>query len=144
MSDTGVVEFYPGTSTPVKPRAPRKTVQLDDDEDIFAKPRKGYQYNNNPFPCYAIGVLAKALGRQPVTIRLWEREGLLPRTSFSSSKVQGSGKARLYTREQIEGIVRIAEEEGVLDGTRSIRDTDFTKRVKALFIEIDSQYRSKR
>lgn len=138
------VEFYPGTSKPITARAPQASE--DAEEDLFAKPRTGYQVNGQPFPCYAIGVLAKALGRQVVTIRLWEREGLLPRTTFSSSRIQGGGKARLYTREQIEGVVRIAKEEGVYERSSriSIRDTDFTERVKALFLDIESQYRSRR
>ena len=142
MSET-TVEFYPGTSKPVTTRKPR-TKTPEDDDGLFARPRKGYQYAGQPFPCYAIGILALALNRQPVTIRLWEREGLLPRTAFTSSKTQGAGKARLYTREQIEGIVRIAKEEGVYDGSASIRDTNFTQRVKDLFLAIDAQYRSKR
>jgi hypothetical protein len=142
--NAGIVEFYPGTDKQITPRARRKPEpEQAAPEDIFAKPRKGYQVNGAPFECYAIGVLAKALGRQVVTIRLWERDGLLPRSPFSSGKVQGAGKARLYTREQIEGIVRIAEEEGVLNG-KSIRETAFTKRVERLFTDILTQYRSKR
>lgn len=137
-------EYYPGTSTQISVReatpAPKST-----SEDLFARPRTGYQINGRPFPCYAIGILAKALdGRRPVTIRLWEREGLLPKTNFRSSKVQGGGKARLYTREQIEGIVEIAKEEGVYarDTKVSIKFTNFTARVAELFRQIDAAYRS--
>lgn len=136
-------EFYPGTSTPI---TVREAVPLQRSvDDIFSRPRNGYQINGLPFPCFAIGVLAKALDeRKPVTLRLWERQGLLPKTNFRSSKTQGEGKARLYTREQIEGIVKIAKEEGIFprNSVKRIKDTQFTARVAQLFRDIDAAYRS--
>lgn len=137
-------EYYPGTSTQITVREVTPAPKSGEG-DLFSRPRTGYQINGQPFPCFAIGVLARALdGRKPVTLRMWEREGLLPRTNFRSSKVQGGGKARLYTREQIEGIVEIAKEEGIYprDSKVSIRFTNFTARVAALFREIDAAYRS--
>lgn len=137
-------EYYPGTSTQITVREAVPTPKNAGGE-LFSRPRTGYQINGRPFECYAIGVLARALDdRKPVTVRMWEREGLLPRTNFRSSKVQGGGKARLYTREQIEGIVEIAKEEGIYprDSKVSIKFTNFTARVTALFRQIDAAYRS--
>lgn len=69
---------------------------------------------------YTIGHLAKALGYSVQSIRAWENKGLLPKSPFRSPKpvrdmLPGRTKGkRLWTREQIEGILRIAKEEGVL------------------------------
>lgn len=137
-------DCYPGTSTEITVHQVTQVTESDPG-DIFARPRDKYQINGRKFECYAIGVLAKALdGRQPVTIRMWEREGLFPRPTFRSPKRQGEGTARLYTREQIEGVVQIAKEEGVYarDSKISIKDTDFTERVVELFREIEASYRS--
>lgn len=86
---------------------------------------------------YTIGVLASVLNRSPVTIRNWEADGILP-TSWSKPGADHRGRRRLYTRKQIEGIVRIAREEGVLEpGPRiGIKATDFTARVTALFRQL--------
>ena len=110
-----------------------------DPDDLFAHPRRGYSLRGQLF--YPIGVLAKALGRKPVTIRKWESDGWLPRAHYRSTAMQGNGKSRLYTREHIEGIVQIANEEGVLDRSRSLPETNFTARVVTLFTELDRKYR---
>lgn len=86
---------------------------------------------------YTLAALAEALGRKPVTIRLWERQGTFPTAPFRT-KERGQGK-RIYTREQIEGVVRIAVEEGVLDDASSGAYSQlplpprFTTRVTELF-----------
>jgi len=81
---------------------------------------------------FTIGALAKALGLPTNTVRGWEERDLLPEP-FRSPEDDW----RLYTRAQVEGIVRIAKEEGVLDG-RPISTTDFARRVIALFRELGS------
>lgn len=83
---------------------------------------------------FGIGDLAKALHRKPLTIRQWEREGVIPPSGHESPGVNHHGRRRLYSRAQVEGIVAIAEEEGLLLGDRrEIASTDFTPRVKKLF-----------
>ena len=70
---------------------------------------------------FTIQHLSFALGVAKVTIRGWENRGLIPRTPFRSPRPQREtipglppkGK-RLWTREQILGVVRIAEEEQVI------------------------------
>lgn len=84
---------------------------------------------------FRIGALAKALGRDSVTIRSWIRKGWLPRNMYQTPAVYGSrGNAgrRLFTRAQIEGIIQIAKEEGVLgDHPVRLQTTNFTQRVFA-------------
>jgi hypothetical protein len=85
---------------------------------------------------FTTGQLASALGRQAVTIRKWEREGIIPKPTHKVIGEGGDprGNRRLYTREQVEGIVAIAREEGLLKGDqRSVRATQFTDRVIELF-----------
>jgi hypothetical protein len=71
---------------------------------------------------FTIGALAAALGRKPVTIRLWEDQGRLPMSRFRTPAPQRSsipGKSaegrRLYTREQVEAVIAAAEKTGVTD-----------------------------
>lgn len=86
---------------------------------------------------YTIGALSTALGKSPVTVRKWMRLRLIPEPRYRSANAIGTlGDAgrRLYTREQIETLVRIASEEGVLataTRTRAKRmsDTNFRARV---------------
>ncbi len=83
---------------------------------------------------FAIGALALALGRRPVTIRKWIENGVLPKARFVTDSVMPSrGSRRLWTRTQIEGIARIAREEGLIDTSRHVGGTEFTVRVKELW-----------
>lgn len=70
---------------------------------------------------FTISALAVALNRAPVTLRSWENKGLLPASRYRAPKpkretIPGAtpkGK-RLWTRQQIEGILTIARQEGVI------------------------------
>ena len=94
---------------------------------------------------FTIGHLADAFGRSPVTIRSWESKGVLPNSPYRSPRPRGEalpGKQskgrRLWTRAQIEGMLRIAQEEGViLSGKPPTKQ--FTQRVAALFRELLEQ-----
>lgn len=91
---------------------------------------------------FTIGHLANALGRKPVTLRSWESKGVFPKSPYRSPAPRGSipGKAskgkRLWTREQIEGVLRIALEEGVLLDGGPPPTQRFTARVNGLFITL--------
>jgi hypothetical protein len=84
--------------------------------------------------------LAAALNRSPVTIRKWERLGHLPIASFRTPGQVREKARRLYSRAQLEIIVSIAYDEGLMAGTldsqgilhpkKGITDTQFTERVK--------------
>lgn len=133
--------FYPGSSRPIIRHPNRQTEErprrhqyaIDDSWD--EKPRK-YVVNGVETEFFTVGQLARALGREAVTIRKWEREGTIPVAIFQVPGKEGDtrGRRRLYTRAQVEGLVRIAHEEGVLhERRRSFAATEFKARVLELF-----------
>lgn len=84
---------------------------------------------------YTIKNLARALGRREGTIRLLETKGLLPVTPWHWGSEYAEGRVRLYPRTVVEGIIAIAEEEGLMYVGAPIKKTKFTIRVKALMEE---------
>lgn len=129
-------EFYPGTTKQITVNKRRKAKDLSTWD---AKPQV-FKVAGVDREFFTIGNLAQALGRRPVTVRAWESKGVIPKATFRRPSEDPRGTRRLYTREQIEGIVRIAEEEGLLKGdNRSITQTDFSRRVIALFKELAVQ-----
>jgi hypothetical protein len=85
---------------------------------------------------FTVGHLAAAMKREPLTIRQWERKGIIPKSTYQRAGRNGSqhGRRRLYTRAQIEGMIQIASEEGLLtNDRREIASTSFKARVLALF-----------
>lgn len=134
-------EYYPGSKRKRRESQEMKHERLveerrvaREDEPWDAHPVevwiKGVRYE-----MFRIGALAKALGRDSVTIRAWQRKGWLPRNSYQTQPVVGSrGDAgrRLFTRVQIEGIAKIAQEEGLLqENPPRLVETNFTARVVA-------------
>ncbi|WP_409238329.1 hypothetical protein [Streptomyces sp. PA5.6] len=100
-----------------------------------SKPRV-YRVGGELREFFSIGHLSMALNRQPVTIRKWERLGVIPAASFVIRGKTERGNRRLYTRAQVEGMIRIAQEEGILhhegEGIH-ISTTNFSERVVQLF-----------
>lgn len=137
-------QFYPGSTKPIVRHQNRNglhTKAAPSAADWDHKPRK-YVVAGVETEFFTVGQLAKALGRQPVTIRKWEREGVIPKSTFQSPGRDDDprGRRRLYTREQIEGMVRIAHEEGVLvSHQKPIKGTEFTARVIDLFKRLAEQ-----
>lgn len=86
---------------------------------------------------YAVGHLARALGRQTVTVRSWEAKGWLPNSTYRAPTPKGEqvpGKKtkgrRLYTRAQVEIVVEAARGCGVLiDNGRNANWKAFTRAV---------------
>jgi len=134
-------EFYPGSKQrrreSLEMRRERTLAerrQEREDEPWDTRPIMIW-YQGVEYEMFRIGALAKALNKDSVTIRAWMRKGWLPRNSFQTRPIPGTlGDAgrKLWTRRQIEGIVQIAREEGLLeDKPPRITATDFTKRVTA-------------
>lgn len=102
---------------------------------------KIFNIGGTPREFYSVGQLAAALNRSPVTIRKWERLGYIPIASFRTPGNVRQKARRLYSREQLEIIVSIAADEGLMDGKldklgilhpkKHITDTKFTERVRA-------------
>jgi len=134
-------EYYPGSKRKRRESQEMRQERLVEERRVA---REDESWDAHPvevwvkgakYEMFRVGALAKALGRDSVTIRAWMRKGWLPRNSFQTSPVVGSrGDAgrRLWTRRQIEGIAQIAKEEGLL-GEKPPRpvDTNFTRRVVA-------------
>jgi hypothetical protein len=72
---------------------------------------------------YPITYFAHKIGRAVVTLRLWERDGVIP-----PPRLHTQGRWRFYLYEEIDAAVRIAEEEGIRQG-RDHSLTNFTERV---------------
>jgi len=80
-----------------------------------------YKINGERREFFLISHLAKALGYSVQSIRAWEAQGLLARTPYRSPRTKtpvaggrsNKGK-RLWTRQQVEGIVRIARKHRVI------------------------------
>lgn len=123
---------YPGGK---KPRRVAPVPAKDDAPRWDAKPVKKLLRSGDEIELFPVGMLGMALGRAAVTMRLWEREGVIPKATFRLPARNGVNGRRYYTREQIEGIQRIAEEEGLL-GNRGPLTKDFTTKCIQLFADL--------
>ena len=127
--------YYPG-SKQLRRTVATPAAQPPKDENAWdAKPIiktvKGEQVE-----LFTIGQLGQALGgRAAVTIRLWERNGVIPTTRMRLHSKNGKGGRRYYTRAQVEGMAQIAREEGLLE-PRARLTPRFTARVVQLFKEL--------
>lgn len=139
--------FYPGTATPLAPVGEHRFKRLSktprpDAEILEELTARTYRIGGEDRKFYTLGELAKALGRSVITVRKWETLGILPKATYVVNAHDPHAKRRLYTAEQILGIVRIAAEENILldrhrprkgQGVHAIQSTDFTRKVIALF-----------
>lgn len=126
--------FFPGSTTPldfdVKRKAAEKEIGAWDSKPLILR------LNGKDTEFFTIGQLGIALGnRSPNTLRAWEREGILGKSPYVKPSHDPRGKRRMYTREMVEGLVRIAQEEGVLFPHKGVRisDTNFSVRAVELF-----------
>lgn len=130
-------EFYPGTTRPIIRHPNRnKDEERRTPPPSWDRSPRIYALGGVEREFFTVGNLAEALGRQSVTIRKWEREGVIPKAQFQvpGRNDDPRGRRRLYTRAQVEGIVRIAADEGLHANTRkSFAETQFKERVHALF-----------
>jgi hypothetical protein len=130
-------DFYPGSK---QRRGPGRAPEPEASPFAGVTP-KVYTVSGQKIDFFNIGQLAAALERKPVTLRKWEQTGVIPRATFQAPNPKGDPRARrrLYTRDQAEGIVRIAREEhliGAVVPPRQVGSTQFTKRVFTLFKDL--------
>jgi len=110
---------YPGKRRPVmrdvqiKRGGPQELVAWDDHPRML-------RFQGELTEFFTIRNVALALNRSARTIRHWEAEEIIPPPTFRSAKPSSSALKhvgdRLWTRAQVEAMVRIAGEERVLDG----------------------------
>jgi hypothetical protein len=65
------------------------------------------------YDLYAIGHVAQALERSASTIRRWERDGAIPKASYSIKGRDVRGNRRLYSRRQVNLLVEAATVAGL-------------------------------
>lgn len=98
---------------------PWKTVEM------VVKDKKGKEIEVTVF---TIGALAAALGCSVQAVRLWERQGVIPKTPLRSGKGD-----RLYTVEQMEMMQELLKKQGKLDEDK-VRATseprEFQRKIK--------------
>lgn len=108
---------YPGRRKPVNRDPPKR----QSDTPVWDAQPATYIVGGEKREFFYIGALAKALGYSVQSIRAWEAQGLLPKSAYRSPRTAApvaggrsdKGK-RLWTRKQIEGILRIARKHGVI------------------------------
>lgn len=124
--------YFPGSRVPITPPA--------GPPDLLKIPEgKKFSIGGKDIELLTISQLAEALGRKPVTIRKWEAEKVIPKATYkkpgANKDVRGS--RRLYSKEQVEALVRIAAEEKILhDKNRQVGRTQFTAKVFQAFREL--------
>lgn len=100
---------FPG-GRPPKNRPDKKPRQLNEVDDLYngAKP-KTFIINGEKRVFFTIGGLAKVLQRKPVTMRMWESNGWIPKATYRTPAPKGvhfgekpAKGRRLYSLEQVE------------------------------------------
>lgn len=105
-----------GTPTPSK-----KKTSVSDELPWDSNPTKKV-LNGKEVEFFTVGALAIALGKEIVTLRMWERKGYIPTAPFrlrsktlNGQKVKGN---RAYTRELIEIVIDEFTRRGLLGTSR--------------------------
>lgn len=119
MSEPDFRGNYPGSKRvlPALGLAETPPAERRSDESWDARPTKKW-IKGKEVELFAIGALCKALGRPPVTVRLWIRQGHLPREPARMPTRNGIRGRRLYSREHIEAILTVFRDHGLLDAKR--------------------------
>jgi hypothetical protein len=147
MSDPVTDKFgdldYPGRRKPVNRQA---RAPAPEDTPVWDAKPVYYMVGGEKREFFLISHLAKALDYSVQSIRAWEAAGVLPRTPFRSPKTRrpvAGGRSnkgrRLWTREQVEGIVRIAKRHGVIFNKKP-PTVAFARDVAQLFNELVSDH----
>lgn len=132
-----MTEFYPGSTTPI--RVPTG------DSDVHSPLVGGKEYktaSGGTNLLFTIGELAQNLNRSSATVRRWEHLGFIPPATFikPGKGRNPHGRRRLYSEAQVRGLLRIAEEEGILENPKAvIAGTKFVTKSFALFKELSAK-----
>lgn len=121
----GDLPNYPGKKAPKnRPNAVKVADSTVHDRYNNAK-GKEYIINGERLMMYTIGEVCKALGKNTVTLRMWEKEGWIPKPSYRTpppKSQQLPGKAsrgrRLYTQQQLDTLLDAVEGYNIADPHR--------------------------
>jgi hypothetical protein len=130
---------YPG-STRKRKAVAAKAAEAPPEEDRWDSSPYMQKVDGELVEFFFVGAVAQALGRSSNTIRRWIEYGTIPQARFRINAVSIKGSRRLWTRAQVEGMRRIAREEGLFDG-RNVGATQFSERVTELFRQLKKEGR---
>lgn len=135
-----MVRYYPGSKMQAKVYGDDYVSPADQEHDDLDIDWKGevFSVGGKNIELFGIGQLASALNRRSVTIRKWETEGFIPVATYSLSGADHRGRRRLYSKEQIMGLRRLAADEDLLypnanNKWKSVYATDFKRKATELF-----------
>lgn len=142
--DKAFADLIPGTTKARSEKAMKKAPDPEppdddpfDDDDSWDHSPVSKTVGNVKREFFTISALAKAWdNREVVSIHKLERIGALPKAKYRTATPLGKSRGnRLYTREQIEAVVRIAKQCGVFERTnrKRIADTKFTSLLTAVW-----------
>ncbi len=132
-------EYYPGSKKPKREYTGKEQATTEPEpEQLDLGKAKVFLVNGQPKELYPLGAIARALNRQPVTVRKWESEGVIPVSPFILPSHDPRGQRRMYSIEHIMGLRKAAEEEGVLHPNangkwKSIEETHFRSKAMKVF-----------
>ena len=116
-------EYYPNSKRKRREVDPKATRRIAKDVESWdAKPQVKALPNGVTIELFSAGVLAFALGRPLVTLRLWERKGYIPRAPYrlKSAMVAGVKKPgwRMYSRAIVESTILSFQSRDLLEAPR--------------------------
>jgi len=133
---------YPGRRKPVNRGTKAKPLP---DTGVWDEKPARYMVGGEIREFYTISHLAKALDYSVQSIRAWEDKGMLPRSPYRSPRTRkpvAGGKSdkgkRLWTREQVEGIVRLARRHNVIFNKKP-PTAAFARDVRVLFDKLTAK-----
>lgn len=131
--------FYPGSNTPKRSAGGTGPVIPDSEPQEWEQMGMTVLFSGKKVTLYPISALASALRRDVKTVRHWDEYKILPPAQNRTASVSHHGRWRLYTHEQIAGLQRIAESEGLFSGKRVyVRKTNFVPRAYQLFVDLEA------
>lgn len=133
-----MTEFFPGSRQVIAPPA-----GIPDTVQIPPEFGRTFRIGGSEMRLFSLGELSELLNRRPVTLRKWERDGHLPKPTFVRPGANGDprGRRRYYSKAQVEALVRIAAEEGILqDHNAHISKTLFPQKALAAFKQLAGRH----
>ena len=129
---------YPGRRKPVN----RERRPVSPDSELWDAKPITYVVDGEKREFFLIRHLALALGYSVQSVRAWEAAGLMPNSGYRSPRAKApmaAGRSdrghRLWTRDQIDGILRLAKKHGVILN-RKAPTPAFARDVAKLFNEL--------
>lgn len=130
----GLGQYYPG-SREVRQTVPASRPLAVEEVDLLGEGTM-MTVRGREVEFFTIGQVARAINRKAGTLRAWEDKGILPESGYVKRGKDPRGDRRLYSRDQAEGIVRLAKACGVMDADSRRPLHDFKAWVWALFNEL--------